>query len=250
LLRRTQKVGRLSELAVDTPRARVELLGGFEFRYDGEAVLLPLSSQRVLAFLALQDHAVSRTHVASRLWLDSTDEHSTGSLRSALWRLRRTGFELVVAAGQRLRIAPDVSVDVREAGAWAHAILDGNAEANVNDLGRAPFLGELLPDWYDDWVLFERERLRELRVHALECLCERLTADGRFAEAMEAAQAAVKLEPLRESAHRLLITVHLTQGNQAEAVRHYRLYQRLLRHELGLDPSPQMGEVVGALIPQ
>ena len=67
---------------------------------------------------------------------------------------------------------------------------------------------------------------------------------------MEAAQAAVKLEPLRESAHRLLIGVHLTQGNQSEAVRHYRLYRRLLRRELALDPSAQMDELVSTLIPQ
>jgi len=235
---------------VTTSRACLELLDGFEFRYDGEPVPLPMSSQRVLAFVALQDQPVLRTYVAGKLWLDSTEDHATGSLRSALWRLRRSGHELVEAAGQKLRIAPEVLVDAREANVWARELLDEALDPPPNGVGRVPFLGELLPDWYDDWVIFERERLRELRVHALESLCERLTSCGRFAEAMEAAQAAVKLEPLRESAHRLLIGVHLTQGNQSEAVRHYGLYRRLLRRELALDPSAQMDELVSTLIPQ
>jgi len=251
LLRRNSLLsGGVSFVVVSGSRARLELLDGFEFRYDGEPVLLPMSSQRVLAFVALQDQPVLRTYVAGKLWLDSTDEHATGSLRSALWRLRRSGHELVEAAGQKLRLAPDVSVDAREATVWALELLDGASDLPANGAGRVPFLGELLPDWYDDWVIFERERLRELRVHALESLCERLTACGRFAEAMEAVQAAVKLEPLRESAHRLLIGVHLTQGNQSEAIRHYGLYCRLLRRELALDPSAQMDELVSTLIPQ
>jgi DNA-binding SARP family transcriptional activator len=86
-------------------------------------------------------------------------------------------------------------------------------------------------------VLLERERFHQLRLHALEALCDRLTTAGRYGEAIDAGLAAVTAEPLRESAHRVLIKAHLAEGNQGEADRQYQLCRRLLRDELGVDPS-------------
>jgi DNA-binding SARP family transcriptional activator len=226
---------------------RLALLDGFELRDNGNAIPVSLSAQRVLAFVALHEQSVMRRYVASKLWLDSNEEHATSSLRSSLWRLRRSGYELIEVAGPRLRLSPDLAVDVREATAWSRTVLDGDAEGAEIDVDGPEVhvhLGELLPDWYDDWVLFERERLRELRAYALESLCERLIASGSFAAAMRTVQAVVKLDPLRESAHRQLIRIHLADGNQSEAVRAYRLYSRLLRDELGLSPSSKMEQVM------
>ena len=223
---------------------QLALLGGFELHDNGDTVALPMSAQRVLAFVALQDHAVLRTYVACRLWLESSDDHATNSLRSALWRLRQSGCDVVEATGAKLRIASGVAVDAREASVWSQRLLAGEVDAVADEVNGYELLGELLPDWYDDWVVLERERLRELRAHALESLCERLTAEARFAEAMETVQAAVRLDPLRESAHRLLIRIHLAEGNQFEAVTHYRLYRRLLQDKLGLRPSPQMQQLM------
>lgn len=105
----------------------------------------------------------------------------------------------------------------------------------------------LAADWYDDWLVVERERLRELRARALERVCERLTALRSFCSAIEAGLAAVHTEPLRESAHRCLIGVYLAEGNQAEALRAYRAYRDLLHHELALEPSARMEELIGGL---
>ena len=107
--------------------------------------------------------------------------------------------------------------------------------------------GELLPDWYDDWLLIEREKYRQLRLHALEALATQLTALARYGEAAETALTAIAGEPLRESAHRVLIRVHLAEGNPSEALRHYRLFRELLLTELGLEPSEQIAELVGGL---
>jgi DNA-binding SARP family transcriptional activator len=96
-------------------------------------------------------------------------------------------------------------------------------------------------------VLIERERFRQLRLYALETLCERFTAAGRIAEATQAGLAAVACEPLRESSHRALVKAHLADGNAGEALRQYRLYRELVRTQLGLEPSPRMDELVGAL---
>jgi DNA-binding SARP family transcriptional activator len=107
---------------------------------------------------------------------------------------------------------------------------------------------DILPDWYDDWVSVERERFRQLRLHALEALSERLVAAGRYALAIEAGVAAVAGEPLRESAHRVLIRAHVAEGNHSEAVRQYHAFRRLLQTELSLDPSPQMEALIGNLV--
>ncbi|MFF9527676.1 BTAD domain-containing putative transcriptional regulator, partial [Streptomyces achromogenes] len=106
--------------------------------------------------------------------------------------------------------------------------------------------GELLPGWDEEWVLLERERLRQLRLHALDALADRLTRQGSPALALEAALASIRIEPLRESAHRAVVAAHLSEGNVIEAVRHYRAYRQLLRDELGLEPSAQLARMIPA----
>jgi DNA-binding SARP family transcriptional activator len=247
-----QSAGEATTVVKSAAGPNLSLLSAFELTWGGDRVLLPVPAQRVLAFVALRERPVLRTYAAEKLWLDSSEEHACGSLRTALWRLRRPGFELVDVTSGRLRLASQVVVDVRTMVAWARCVLDAapgfsGELPNVSDLGDAVF-GDLLPDWYDDWLVVERERLRELRVRALERVCEGLTAVGSFGQAIEAGLAAVDAEPLRESAHRCLIGVYLAEGNQAEALRGYRLYRDLLHHELALQPSERMEHLVGGLI--
>ena len=102
---------------------------------------------------------------------------------------------------------------------------------------------------YEDWVLVEREHYRQIRLHALERIALELAAEGRFGRAAETALAAVATEPLRESAHRALISIHLAQGNRSEAIRQYCIYRRILREELDIEPSSQMEQLVGAVPP-
>ena len=237
----------------DRDRARdgvtLSLLDAFELRFDGEPVPVPPSAQRLLALLALRDRPLLRPFVAGTLWLDTPEERASANLRSSLWRLNRPGRRLVEATNLQLRLAPEVDVDVRETSALAHRLLAPSDGWDPGDpeRDRARLAGELLPDWYDDWVLIERERLRQLSLHALEALAERLLAAGRLGEALETALAAVAMEPLRESAHRLLIRIHLAEGNASEAIRQYRFCVRLFRSQLGLAPSPQLRQLVANL---
>lgn len=228
--------------------ARLGLLGGFDLTVDGESVSLPMNGQRVLAFLALQRHPVQRTYVAGSLWLDSTDDRAAGSLRSALWRINRRQ-RLVEANGEGLRLAAHVRVDVDAAVDQAHRLLDpaGSERPGRRELR---LFDDVLPDWYDDWVTIERERFRQLRMHALERFCDRLSAAARFGEAIEAGLAVVEIEPLRESAHRTLIRAHLAEGNRNEAMRQYRRFRALLLDQLGLHPSEQMEALVAGFTSQ
>ena len=167
------------------------------------------------------------------------------SLRSALWRLRRPGVEIVDATGDHLSISPKLAVDVRELSVAARYWLDGDAAADVSQLHRLAYSRDLLDDWYEDWVLVEREHFRQLRLQALERLSHELAATGQFGRAVDTALAAVASEPLRESAHRALISVHLAQGNRGEAIRQYCIYRQLMRDELDLEPSNQMDALIG-----
>ena len=117
-------------------------------------------------------------------------------------------------------------------------MVSGDAEVADEDVRLVVESGELLPDWYDDWVMIERERLRQLRLHALEIVCRRLAAMRLFGPAVDAGLAAVLDEPLRESAQRALIEAHLAEGNRSEAIRQYNSYRERLYTELRLEPSP------------
>ncbi|MGH3450990.1 MAG: AfsR/SARP family transcriptional regulator, partial [Haloechinothrix sp.] len=87
---------------------------------------------------------------------------------------------------------------------------------------------------------------RQLRLHTLEVLATRLAEQRRFAAALDTALEAIRLEPLRESAHRVVIGIHLAEGNVAEAMRHFRFVTDLLRAELGIAPSGELTRLMPA----
>src|SRR5438105_5421777 len=123
-----------------------------------------MGAQRLLAYLALNERPSLRLCVAGVLWVDASEERSRANLRSALWRLRRIGPTLVDVTASHISLGGAVTVDVRTSVAAARRIL-GKKEETPIESDAAMLSGELLPDWYDDWVVFERERLRELRLH-------------------------------------------------------------------------------------
>lgn len=217
--------------------ARLGLLEGFELRSNGAGVSLPMSAQRVLAFLALHTRPLQRVYVAGNLWSEVDDDRAGARLRTALWRAQRACCDLVDATSTHVTLAVGVAVDARDAAARARRVLRSPAERRPEDLSELCAAGELLPDWYDEWLMIEREQFRQLRLHALESLCDALAAAGRFAEATEAGLAAVAAEPLRESAHRALMRVHLAEGNPGEAMRQYGFYRELVTSQLGVQPS-------------
>ncbi|MHB8959415.1 MAG: AfsR/SARP family transcriptional regulator [Candidatus Limnocylindrales bacterium] len=227
---------------------RLSLISGFELSWRGRRVVLQSSAQRLVAFLALRDRPAERQHLAGSLWLDGPDERAMANLRSTLWRVRRAGCPIVQILGEQLALDPAVVVDVRELTDLAHRVFDGSEQADEEWLSRVAQGGELLPSWDDEWVVVERERIRQLRLHALELLCDRLAAAGQFGRAVEACLAAVSGEPLRESAQRSLIKVYLAEGNVGDALGQYRTYRQLMHDELGLEPSNQMEDLVRDLM--
>jgi DNA-binding SARP family transcriptional activator len=229
---------------------RVCLLDGFTLHLagagPGSTRDLPRAVQRLIAHLSLSGRS-ARTAIAGQLWPDVSEEHAHGSLRSSLWRVHKVAPKLITVCGGTLSISHDVRVDVRELTDWAQRALDPCLAPDSRTEGDLGLPGELLPGWYEDWVMLERERLRQLRMHALEALAEKYAAAARYGEAVQAAYAAVRAEPLRESAHRTVVRVHLAEGNVAEAVRAYESFHAMLADELGAAPTPQMCRLVESL---
>lgn len=231
-------------LAVSDLTAGLSLLGGFVFSVGGDALLgVSAGSQRLLAFLALRERAVTRHQVAGTLWPESTDEHAGASLRSAVSRLEGPARQAVRVTARDLGLAEGVVVDVHDSHALAHRLIDRDVERSETDIAASAVSAlsdDLLPGWYEDWVMLAAEDWHQLRLHALEAVAARLTDADRLAEAATAALAAVRAEPLRESARAALIRVHLAEGNQSDAVGEFERYRVLLRAELGLEPTSRL----------
>jgi DNA-binding SARP family transcriptional activator len=207
---------------------------------------VPEGSKQLLAFVALRRRRVERRQAAGTLWPFGDDGRAAGNLRSALWRLRRAGIDVLVADKWSLVLSAEVLVDLHLTEQWAARLIEGRA--SEHDLAVSPSVVDaldLLPGFYDDWALMERERIRQRILHALEALSERLAAARRFADAIEAAILATSAEPLRESAQRALIKAHIAEGNLTEARRSYRAYHDLLHRELGVAPADDFAASLG-----
>jgi len=226
---------------------RLALLRGFELSVNG--LFTPLSSgpQHLLAYLALNGKAMRRTQVAGTLWGDVSDRRAAANLRSMLWRLRRLDLDLVGTSNEYVSLSKGVVVDIHEMGRIAERIFAPSMDVTELSLEELPFTGELLPGWGDEWVVLERERLRQISLHVLEALCERWVGEGLYEKAVGAGLAAVASEPLRESSHRVLIRAFLAEGNPTEAIRRYRMYRETLQRELNLTPSTHLTELVANL---
>ncbi|WP_245649994.1 AfsR/SARP family transcriptional regulator [Millisia brevis] len=224
---------------------------------------LPMHARRVLAYLSLRkmvEPDTDRGVLAERLWADATPDRSRASLRTAIWRIRSVGGNLLTGEADRVALADRVRVDVHDFRRRAERILaaDPNVDSMAIDrldterIGAPPHLHipvDLLPGWDEDWLILAREQLRLLGLHALEQSAHTLCASGRYPEAIDTILRVVDEEPLRESAQAVLIDAHLRAGHPAEAYRHYAAFARKLWDELGIRPSGEIALLVRGLPP-
>ncbi|TQM64936.1 AfsR/SARP family transcriptional regulator [Humibacillus xanthopallidus] len=217
-----------------TPVVSIRMLGAFAVDVDGRSVALPAGAQRLVALLALRGRT-GRSRLAGLLWSGTTEHRALASLRTGIWRVNQAAPGLVVSAHGIVELGLAADVDVTDLIDRAHAVLQGGTDTISVDGGAGP--GELLPDWDDPWLDAERERLHQLRLHVLEAAAGQLAEQGRYGLALESALAALRADDLRESAHRAVISIHLAEGNVAEARRAFDLCRRTFVEELGIEPS-------------
>jgi DNA-binding SARP family transcriptional activator len=194
----------------------------------------------VVGYLAVTQRPSGRDVLAGCLWQFSNQHRAQANLRTAIWRINQVSSRVIVTERNLVWLGDDVEVDAQAAGQLARELI-GPAVTNEFTATKLRLLEfDLLPGWDEAWLVVERERLRQLRMHALEALSRYLVGRGRYSEAIEAAISAVAAEPLRESAHAALIEVYIAEGNLSEAAREFERYETLLQEELGLQPSNRL----------
>lgn len=196
--------------------------------------------RRLVAHLAVRGPVEFRGIVCAQLWPDVPEDRARANLRRALWQLP-PGW--VRVEGPDLCL--DASVDLPDAQLLATRAVAGERVT----LAEVMLLScDLLPGWYEEWILAEQERFRLLRVQALEAACRTAAMAQDHAIAAQAGLAAVAAEPLRESAVTALVEAHLIEGNRVEALRRYRTYSRLLEKEIGAAPGAVLTQLVTELV--
>ena len=229
---------------------RVDLFGGVTLTSPlGCRPVLPRRSQRLVAYLALNG-ATPRIVAAEALWPETSERQALTNLRTTAHQVRMACPGLLAESANPLDLSSDVVVDVRR----FREVADGGP-VGLADLTGDPGLvrlllqsADLLPGWYDDWVIFEQERLRRQRQIRLEEEAKRLLAAGQSSQALALAQRATDLDPLRESAQRALIEVHLDMGNRIDALRTYTTFRTHSMREFGVGPSVHLEGLIKPLL--
>jgi DNA-binding SARP family transcriptional activator len=223
------------------PPKELRVLGEFTVSKGSRTIDIAPACQRVLAMLALSDTGISRATLAGTLWPHKSQTRAAANLRSALWRLPEEVRAALDGNGVRLRLDGDWFVDIVEARRIAAELRNSyDHDPKLVD----HFGSDLLPDWAEEWLLVERERFHQLRIHALELLADRQLKAGEPALAGETALLAVCAEPLRESAMSVLLQSEIELDNRAAAVEHYRRFATMLRTTVGVQPSSRLRAVV------
>jgi DNA-binding SARP family transcriptional activator len=228
----------------------LRLLGGFDVLVCGNPVRLPESSRRVVGYLALHSGPQPRVVVAGNLWPEKSDERAAANLRSSLWRVRcQRASRFIDADGPSLRLASHVCVDIETLQNIGWNIVKHRSIDNILNLDSRLFYASLLPGWYDDWVIFERERLAQLQLHSLDALVEALIHAGRHGEAVDTAIRLLAADPLRERSHLDLVAAYAAEGNLGLAQRQYCRYSELLAETFGCSPDISFSEAARVFAP-
>jgi non-specific serine/threonine protein kinase len=220
----------------------IRLLGQFDLRRDSASVDIPSrSAQSLLAYLVLNTGiAHRREKLAGLLWPDTTESNARSYLRKALWQARKS-LTADTSGGEEYLLADDISISFNQnADYWldvdAVRQLDAlSVEEQIDTL--SAYQGELLPGFYDEWVILERERLQAVFEQKLQVLLEALINEKRWAETLAWAEHWISQGSTPEPAYRALMIAHAAQGNIAKVVATYERCVNALQEELAVEPS-------------
>lgn len=238
---------------------RIHLLGPLEFCRGEECVsqFATAKVQQLLGYLLIHRRKrLSRDALAALFWGDTPDELARGSLRTSLWRLRgalepdaslRGSYLVVARNGIGFNTSSDYWLDLQEfedaseiAGQEPPRDSDSAARM-IHRLKTAIDLyrGDFLDGCYEDWCIFERERVRELFLRNLIRLMMLHRDGGNYTTAIQVGQQLLSRDPLLEEVHRELMRLHCLAGNRGAAIRQYQQCRQLLAKELDIEPMDE-----------
>ncbi len=222
----------------------VRLLGQFVVFLDGASVQInSRPAQSLLAYLLINaGKAFRREKLAGLLWPDTSDANARNNLRQALWRIRKS-LEKDSPTPQLYFLVDDLKVGFNAESDYS---LDVNKlEAKVDDSISLPklietvslYTGELLPGFYDDWIVLERERLQSAYETQMDLLIHRLIENQNWPMAIEWSERWIASGSVPEPAYRSLMIAHAGRGDLSRMATAYHRCEKAMLNELGLEPS-------------
>lgn len=220
----------------------VRLLGQFTVNLDGDSIQInSRPAQSLLAYLIINaGRAFRREKLAGLFWPDTSEENARNNLRQALWRVRKS---LDLNAGQPLFLVDEITVAFNASSEYRLDVVE--LETNVNDetpLSRlveivSLYEGELLPGFYDDWIVLERERLNSVFETRMDLLINRLVDHEHWNETIEWSERWIALGGVPEPAYRGLMMAYAARGDLSGMAAAFRRCEEAMRNGLGLAPS-------------
>jgi DNA-binding SARP family transcriptional activator len=237
-------------------RIALSFLGPFSARLEsGAVVAVPTrKAQALLAYLAcsrVESH--SRDYLATIFWGDLPECHTRHSLRQTLYvlRLALASHAPSVLCGDSTSVWLDRSQIVVDVLDFERLITTGTQSSleHASALYKGPFLAGIVGGVleFEDWLRTERDRLQELAIRACGKLAEMQHDAGMIERAIGSAQRVLGIDPTEESAHRMLMRLHVAEGRPAAARRQYERCARMLHRELGVEPNTETKNLLRAI---
>lgn len=225
---------------------QVRLLGQFDIRADGKPISIPSrAGQSLFAYLILNASTpYRREKLAGLIWPDTSDENARRNLRQELWRIRRalanvqsTQVEYILA--QEISLAFNAQADY-----WLDVTAleqPPAAEESSSDLASRLTLyrGELLPGFYDDWAVLERDRLHGVFEHRMQKLMQCLIREQRWTSVLEWCERWIAFGQTPEPAYRALMVAFAALGDKAKVVATFERCKAALEKELGVEAAEE-----------
>jgi DNA-binding SARP family transcriptional activator/predicted ATPase len=246
------------------PTLHLRLLGDFSLRYNDQQVtnLNTTRLRSLLTYLVLhRDVPQQRQHLAFLFWPDATEAQARNNLRQLLHQLRQAfpDVEHFLAADTHMLHWHPVTPFHLDVAAFEQALKLADAATRRNDqralqaaLEQADVLyrGELLPGCYDEWILPERDRLRQRHLQVLEQLLRLFEARGDTVTVIRHAQRLLALDPLSEDLYRRLMRLFALNNDRASALHVYHTCVTTLQREMGVEPDLATREAYERLMQQ
>jgi DNA-binding SARP family transcriptional activator len=229
------------------------LFGKFRIEVDAKVIqkIESRKAEELLVHLLLyRDQPQSREQLADILWMEIEPEQSKAYLRKALWQLQTIlesyGVQgMLIVDGEWLQVKPhfDFWLDIKvlqEAfrntqGARGKDLEEGQVKS-IKDAVEI-YRGELLQGWYEDWCLYERERLQHLYLAMLDKLMDYCEAHENYENGLIYGEKILQYDRARERTHRRLMRLHYMAGDRTAALRQYQKCVTALKEELDVEPA-------------
>jgi DNA-binding SARP family transcriptional activator len=222
---------------VGIPLIEIHLLGQFDLRLDGQSVEIPSRpAQSLLAYLALTvGVAHRRERLAGLIWPDIPEAEARRNLRRALWHIRKAAEHQAPLRADDLTVSFDARPDI-----WVDALVISQKLSVVQDVDKlllvvSAYGGELLPGFYDEWIIVERERLQAAFESRIRLLLDCLVKTQRWVDVFEWGEKWIALTGPAEPAYRALMTAYAGQGDLAGVGHTYQRCVEALSHP-GVSP--------------